>query len=257
MSDASTANVTVLSQTNPIFQFQRVERNEHVFALADAESAHVFPRAKCSGVYEWLVDKDYNRLALSRDVHVNFDVSTGHRRRGRDKRRCKISTRRHQVLAFRPLRPCHGYNIVQLPLNNSAGQQRDYYEIPLEIVLNDEKKAKAVLSRLGKRVEMKSSSGDRLFTLFGPDLQIYYPTESWVPIIMEDVQCDDDRPKTTKQVFVNKVPGVDDLGTCWSVLRSDDDTGQSALEAAEVLEKCLLWNYNDAMERWSSSPSLK
>ena len=49
---------------------------------------------------------------------------------------------------------------------------------------------------------------------------------------------------TTEQVFENKVPGVDNLGTCWSVR-----DGQS-LEAAEVLEKCLLWNYNVTMETW-------
>jgi hypothetical protein len=60
---------------------------------------------------------------------------------------------------------------------------------------------------------------------------------------MEDIQGHDG---TTKQVFVNNVPGVDDLRTCWSF--HDDQS----LEAAEVLEICILWNYHEARETWSS-----
>ena len=160
-------------------------------------------------------------------MHINFD-GTG---RGRGKRRKTI-----RKLAFRPIRPDNGYKIAQLP--NSVDR---VYEIPLEIVLNEPRKVNAVLRRLGKNVETKSS-GD-LFTLFGPDLKVCYPTERRIRVVTEDMQHDDG---TTEKVFVNKVPGVDDLGTCWSIL--DDQS----LEAAEVLEKCLLWNYNEAMEIWSS-----
>jgi hypothetical protein len=223
---APTADVTLLSQGNPVFYFQRIEHMS-TFDLADAESAHIFPSAKCSGVYEWLDNKDYNRLALSRDLHINFD-GTG---RGRGKRR-----KTARVLAFRPLRPCNGYKIIQLP--NSPER---VYEIPLAIVLNDKRKANAVLRRLGNNVEMKSSGS--LITLVGPDLKVCYPTERRVCLKTEDMQCPNG---TTEQVFVNKVPGVDDLGTCWSVR-----DGQS-LEAAEVLEKCLLWNYDEARETWLS-----
>jgi len=129
--------------------------------------------------------------------------------------------------------------IVQLPNHHSPER---VYEIPLEIVLKDSRKANAVLRRLGKNVDMKSS-GSSLVTLVGPDLKVCYRTERRVRIELEDMQCDDG---TTEQVFVNKVPGVDDLGTC-SFVRDDQ-----SLEAAEVLEKCLLWNYNEARETWSS-----
>ena len=74
--------VTCLSTRDEVFRFQRIE-NSTSFALADPEAAHIFPSSKCSGTYEWLDDKPYNRLALSRDFHVTFD-GTG---RSRGKRR--------------------------------------------------------------------------------------------------------------------------------------------------------------------------
>jgi hypothetical protein len=67
----ATEFVTFLSRRDPVFTFQRIEQII-IFALADPESAHIFPSAKCSVVYEWLDDKEYNRLALSYDLHVNF-----------------------------------------------------------------------------------------------------------------------------------------------------------------------------------------
>jgi hypothetical protein len=224
-TDATEA-ATIISQKNPVFRFQRIE-HIRVFEFVGAESAHIFPGAKCSGEYKWLDDKDYNRLALSKDLHTNF-YGTG---RSRGKRRQTV-----QVLAFKPLRPRNGYKITQLP--NSA---EIVYEIPIEIVLNDSNKAAALLKRLGNGVDTKSSSS--FVTFVGPDLKVCYPTERWVSIKMEDMQCHDG---TVKQVFVNKVPGVDDLGTCWSV-RHDDQS----LEEAEILEKCLLWNYHKAREIWS------
>ncbi|CAB9513050.1 expressed unknown protein [Seminavis robusta] len=79
-----TVDVTLLSRFDPTFQFQRIE-NDNSFGLADPESAHIFPSAKCKGIYEWLDRPEFNRLALSRDVHLNFD-GTG-RERGK-RRKC-------------------------------------------------------------------------------------------------------------------------------------------------------------------------
>ena len=62
------------------FLYQRIEA-DCAFQRAEPESAHIFPSAKCVGAYEWLNDKDFNRLALSRDGHVQYD-GTG---RGRGK----------------------------------------------------------------------------------------------------------------------------------------------------------------------------
>mmetsp|Transcript_12194 Transcript_12194/g.17526 ORF Transcript_12194/g.17526 Transcript_12194/m.17526 type:complete len:177 (-) Transcript_12194:1086-1616(-) len=94
-----TVDVTVLSRRDPTFQFQRIE-NDNSFGMADPDSAHIFPSAKCQGIYEWLDRPEFNRLALSRDVHLNFD-GTG---RGRGDRR-----KTQQTFAIRPLRPDNGY----------------------------------------------------------------------------------------------------------------------------------------------------
>lgn len=67
-----TVDVTLLSRRDPTFQFQRIE-NDNSLGLADPESAHLFPSSKCKGIYEWLDRPDFNRLALRRDVHLNFD----------------------------------------------------------------------------------------------------------------------------------------------------------------------------------------
>ena len=81
-SASSVDDTTILSSHDEVFKYQRIE-NTASFVLADAEAAHIFPSSKCTGPYKWLDDKPYNRLALSRDVHVNFDGTA----RGRGKRR--------------------------------------------------------------------------------------------------------------------------------------------------------------------------
>jgi hypothetical protein len=144
--------VTLLSHSNPVFHFQRVEQMV-IFDLVDADS--IFPRAKCSGEYKWLNDKDYNQLA--RDLHINFDVKGlfhGKRRKTAP------------MLAFKPLRPCNGYKITQL-VPNSAER---VYEIPLDIVLNDISKGNTALEQLGKSIDMKSSCS--LIPFVGPDLKV-------------------------------------------------------------------------------------
>ncbi len=104
MSEDSTADVTIVSRRDDVFQYQRTE-NSTAFSLADPEAAHVFPSCKCVGQYEWLDDKPFNRLALSKDFHFHFD-GTG---RGRGKRRKKV-----QTFAIRPLRNQDGYSIARV-----------------------------------------------------------------------------------------------------------------------------------------------
>ena len=55
-----TVDVTLLTRRDPTFRFQRIE-NDNSFGLADPESAHVFPSAKCKGIYEWLDRPEFNR----------------------------------------------------------------------------------------------------------------------------------------------------------------------------------------------------
>jgi hypothetical protein len=139
MSEDSTIDVTIASRLDDVFRFQRIE-NSTAFALADPEAAHILPSCKCVGQYEWLDAKPFNRLALSSNLHLNFDVG-----RGRVKRRKTV-----QTFAIRPLR-IDGV---------------DCYEIPLEIVINDNTKAEPMLTRLQNHVELNRNENKR-WTLTG------------------------------------------------------------------------------------------
>jgi hypothetical protein len=63
---------TVYSRSDTVFKFQRIEA-EIAFARTDPEGAHIFPKAKCKGNYAWLDKESFNRLALSKDGHTQFD----------------------------------------------------------------------------------------------------------------------------------------------------------------------------------------
>lgn len=63
---------TICSRTGTVFKYQRIETDQ-AFARTGPEGAHIFPKAKCKGKYEWLDKPSFNRLALSRDGHKNFD----------------------------------------------------------------------------------------------------------------------------------------------------------------------------------------
>lgn len=47
-------------------------------------------------------------------------------------------------------------------------------------------------------------------------------------------------------VLVTSLSGVENLEKCWSI----SPNNQYTLESAEILEKCLLWNYQNALESW-------
>ena len=216
-----TVDVTLLSRSDPTFKFQRIE-NDASFAMAEPESAHIFPRSKCVGKYEWLDTPEFNRLALSWDVHVNFD-GTG---RGRCKRR-----KTAQTFAIRPLRPSNGYSICRI--GDCA-----CYRIPLELVLNDNEIAGALLTKLGNNADLRKHQDDR-WTISGADVAIYHPQNRRVTLVTER----DDGDST---ILVTAIPGVKDLNDCWSNSPGELYT----VEAAEILEKCLLWNYQNALESW-------
>lgn len=218
-----TVDVTLLSTRDEVFRFQRIEKSAS-FALAEPEAAHIFPSAKCSETYEWLDDKPYNRLALSRDVHLNFD-GTG---RGRGKRR-----KTAQVFAIRPNRPDGGFRTCEI-------EGVICYEIPLELIVNENDKAEALLAKLGNNSQLHKKTSDR-WTIDGADVRVFYPQNRRVELVAEPT--DDDGPID----LVTAVPGVNNLSECWS----QSDQNPLSLEAAEVLEKCLFWNYENALDTWS------
>ena len=216
--------LTVLSTRDEVFRFQRIE-NSTSFALVEPEAAHIFPSSLCFGTYEWLDDKPFNRLALSRDFHVTFD-GTG---RGRGKRR-----KTAQVFALRPKRPDDGFRTCEI-------EGVFCYEIPLELVLNQNDKAEGLLAKLGKNCQLNRRTSGR-WTIDGADVRIYYPQNRRVQLVAE---FSDNEGEPID--LVTSVPGVTNLSECWSLL----DQNPLSLEAAEVLEKCLLWNYKNALDTWS------
>lgn len=210
---------TVLSRNDSVFIYQRFEANP-AFAMAKPESAHIFPSAKCVAKYEWLNKAEFNRLALSRDMHLNFDGSA--RGRGKTKKR-----RTSQTFAIRPLRPPAGFSV-----SNLNGCQ--CYRIPLELVLNATEIADGLLTRhLGPNASI-NKSGTR-WTITGADVRIFYPCNRPIELEVED----DDS-------LVTAIPGVDNLSQCWS----NSPESLLELQAAEVLEKCLQWNYENALATW-------
>lgn len=222
-SDVS-VDVTLLSLNDPVCVFQRLE-NDAYFQLAKPESAHIFPSVKCVGDFKWLDKADYNRLALSRDVHLNFDGTA--RGRGRVKKR-----KTAQTFAIRPVRPDAGYSVCEF-------KGTSCYRIPVELVLNVNEIGDALLRNLGNNATLHKPADSR-WTINGTDVHIFYPQNRRVRLMTET--ADDGSP-----VLIKAIPGVTELQACWSNSESDLYT----LEAAEVLEKCLLWNYANALENWA------
>lgn len=72
MDISALSPTTIFSRSDTVYKYQRIEA-ERAFARTDPEGAHIFPKAKCKGQYEWLDRPTFNRLALSRDGHKNFD----------------------------------------------------------------------------------------------------------------------------------------------------------------------------------------
>ena len=86
-----------------------------------------------------------------------------------------------------------------------------------------------------------SSDDDHFWTIAGADLKIYYPSGRMVTLETEAMRQSDG---TLKPVLLTKVPGIEDLSTCWS-------SRGFTLEATEILERCLTWNCNAALGIWS------
>lgn len=209
-----TVDVTFLSRRDPTFQFQRIE-NDHSFGLADPESAHIFPSAKCNGIYEWLDRPEFNRLALSRDVHSNFDGT----RRGRGKRR-----KTQQTFAIKPLRLDNGYAMCTIA-------DIQCYKIN-EI-------ADTLISKLRNDAVLHKHN-DRRWTIDGSDVAVYHPKGRRVSLTIEETD-------NGTLSLVTGIPGVEDLNDCWS----NSPTNLYSVEAAEIMEKCLIWNHHNALQSWS------
>ena len=59
---------------DPVYKYQRIEK-DIAFSRGKPDGAHIFPKAKCKGVYAWLDKEHFNRLALSKDAYEQFGGS--------------------------------------------------------------------------------------------------------------------------------------------------------------------------------------
>lgn len=97
--------------------------------------------------------------------------------------------------------------------------------------------AVALQRNLGKNTALHRHPNAR-WTIAGADVRIFYPRSRSLELTRESTDGG--------SVLVTTIPGVDDLRECWS--NSADDL--YTLESGEILEKCLLWNCENALESW-------
>ena len=129
---------------------------------------------------------------MSRDFHINFDGSG----RGRGKRRKTM-----QTFAIKPLRTAHGFPICSF---NGCS----CFRIPLELVLNKNEIAEALLAKLGNNAKLNKNQGTR-WTITGADIQVFYPQSHCVTLVTEETDSGD-------LDLVTAIPGVENLNECWS-----------------------------------------
>ena len=73
-------------------------------------------------------------------------------------------------------------------------------------------------------------------------MALHYPTGRRLKLVTEETD-------NGVLSLVMGIPGVSDLSLCWS----NSPTDLYSVEAAEILEKCLLWNYENALRMWATS----
>ena len=137
-----------------------------------------------------------------------------------------------QTFAIRPLRPDNGY----VTCTNADTQ---CYKIPLELVLNSNEIGETLLTKLGKNAVLHKHN-DRHWTIDGSDVAVYHPTDRQVSLTTEETD-------NGTRSLVTGIPGVEDLNDCWS----NSPTSMYSVEAAEIMEKCLMWNHQNALQSWS------
>ena len=136
-----------------------------------------------------------------------------------------------QTFAIKPVRPESGFTI-------SIIDRCPYFRIPLELEFNNNGIAAGLLPKLGNNAILNKNQGAR-WTITGADVHVFYPQNHHVALITEATD-------SGNLELVTAIPGVENLNECWS--NSQDDL--YSLAAAEILEKCLLWNYRNALKKW-------
>ncbi|MEO0911282.1 MAG: hypothetical protein AAFX96_13415, partial [Pseudomonadota bacterium] len=211
---------TSYGMDDTVYKYQRIE-SERAFARCKADGAHIFPKAKCKGQYAWLDKAEFNRLALSKDGHENFDGSA---------KGSAVRAATHPKVAIEPT----AWDEVSL-------DQKQFYRISTRIWCRNREIAKAWRPFLPDSVSLVDSS-DHCF--YHGQLYIYCEKTRSQELIFENQQ---NPSGSTTNVCVTAIPGVENPSslTSWN-----EQT--HTVRVYEIIYQLLLWNYNDTRQQWRS-----
>ena len=205
------------SRRDTVYKYQRIEV-EQAFARCAPQGAHIFPKAKCKGKYEWLDKQLFNRLAMSLDGHEQFD-GTG---RGRG-----ISAETSPQVALQPERS------VRLVRDGET-----FTRIEMKLWCRNKQVALAWRSALREDVSLHEAEGHCYYT---PTSIFCRSNRTYV----FQFEVEPDPYGTSRRICVTAIPGVDDPSTLSSWNEADQ-----TVAVAEIMECLLRWNYEDVRRNW-------
>lgn len=221
MDISALSPTTIYSRSNTVFKYQRIE-TDAAFARTDPEGAHIFPRAKCKGLYEWLDKADFNRLALSRDGHQNFDGTANGR---------GVHAATSALVALEPFSTS---DVFLDHVNVTRISNRLWC------------RSKSVANGWRRFLQSGIKSGAEGEHIFYEPIHLYCERNRTVVLKFEQQQESDG---TFDDVCVTAIPGIDDPKTLssWNNL-------ERTVAVSEVMVCLLRWNYAETRRIWAVTP---
>lgn len=212
---------TIFSRSDTVYKYQRIETDQ-AFARTDPEGAHIFPKAKCKGRYKWLDKPFFNRLALSRDGHKNFDGTANGQ---------GVRAETSVLVALEPT------TSEKIMLDHVACTR-----ISNRLWCRSEAVANSWRPYLKKELRMQQQGGH----VFFEPIYVYCESNRTFALKFEEQQESDG---TLHDVCLTAIPGVDDHTTL------DTWDNQARTVAVSEIMTCLLrWSYFEARRIWEGIP---
>ena len=213
------ATTSYYTYDDTVFKYQRVE-TENAFARSIPEGAHIFPKAKCHGIYKWLDEQEFNRLALSGPGHQQYD-GTG---RGRGKR-----AKTNPMVTIQPT----GVDFMK---KDGVSMAR----IAVNLWCKNANVADAWRPVLPNYVTLNNDDPSPKYS----GLCIYCVQDRRRALLFEEQQNPNGE---VEQVCMTAIPGVDDP----SALSTWEAT-TSTVAVYEIMTYLLEWNHADTLTSWSN-----
>ena len=210
-------------KNDTVFKFQRIEIDA-AFGRCNAQGAHIFPKAKCIGVYEWLDKQKFNRLALSNDAREQFD-GTG---RGNG-----VNLDTIPQVCLEPIRFMDGVHFVN-------GEDVD--RLLVHLWLRQAKQEQTWRPFLPNNISIHVEDNYRYFQPLYIDCEI----NRRVSVHMEELANPDG---TFQLTWTTAIPGVADPTTLGSF-----DARDHTVAVKEVIFYLLQSTYNDTRRLWRVTP---